>query len=160
MSINAAAPLNTAIPSFVTSTPFIDPLECCRFCLQQHQEHQDNHNDNHLSSSVATAWRTVTVDQMPHTDIPTLFETCTAIKLDISAGYSELLCPECERQMRTVAQIRTAFVRVARQWKDILMASGDGDGSSWMTAVAKQAATRSENVSGLCRVVDEYDKCT
>lgn len=64
--------------------------------------------------------RPLPIHQLPQSDIPQLFETVAAIKLDLSQGYSELLCIECERRMRTAAQARLDFLRVVQQWQVIL----------------------------------------
>lgn len=81
-----------------------DLLQCCRFCLRYN----------------ANAMRHLPVSLLPHTDIPYLFEIVTALPLDLSTGYSELLCNECEQRMRTVAQTRADFRRTVQEWQRIL----------------------------------------
>lgn len=64
--------------------------------------------------------RTHSIDDLRHSDIPQLFETLTHTKLELTAGYSELLCSDCEQRMRAFAQARVDFVRVVQQWHRIL----------------------------------------
>lgn len=65
--------------------------------------------------------RSLPAEQLAHSDIPHLFETVTAVKLDLTAGYSELLCTECEQRMRTAAQTRADLLRVVQRWQVILL---------------------------------------
>lgn len=80
-----------------------EALASCRFCLR--------HN--------GVALRPLPIDQLAYTDIPELFETVAGVRLELSAGYSELMCTDCERHMRFVRQLRTDFRCVAQQWQTI-----------------------------------------
>lgn len=145
--MNIAALLSPTIPP----PPILDdPWGCCRFCLLQQQTPPPPTSPSLLATT--TTFRHIPVDQLPGTDIPALFELCTAIKLDISAEYSTLLCAECERQMRLVADIRAAFVRVARQWKTIL--AGD-DVDRWKTASNRRTGGWNEQVLKAERMDDD-----
>lgn len=98
------------IPSFpaAETAAAADLQQCCRFCLRFAAE------PHRMRQLPATA------HQMRRTDIPQLFETVTALPLDLGAGYSALLCGECELRMRTVAQTRADFLRTVQVWQRAL----------------------------------------
>lgn len=89
----------------------IDLMRVCRFCLR----HSSTGGDD---STIVM--RALPADQLQHTDIPHLFETVTAVKLDLAAGYSELLCSECEQRMRAAVQTRVDLLRVVQEWQTLL----------------------------------------
>lgn len=96
-------------PAADASASYANYLHSCRFCLRL--------NDN-LQPLPSLA-------QLPNTDIPQLFESLTSIKLDLTPGYSELWCTECEHRLRLAARTRAEFVCVARQWQQMLRNIGE-----------------------------------
>lgn len=90
----------------------------------------------------------ITADQLPYSDLPQLFEAATAVKLDTSAGYSEIFCANCESQIRLGAKIRGDLLRIAHQWREMLWTKSDADLVELLTADSQSAEVRVEVDAG------------
>lgn len=104
-----------------------DPLICCRFCLRD--------------STGSTDMFSISAEQLLYSGLPQLFEAATGVKLDMSAGYSEMFCANCENQIRLGAKIRGDLLRIANQWKENLWTESDADMVELLTADSESQST-------------------